>query len=64
MASMQIVLLTVELAHSHVACLPFPAGPARPAPSGLLQRLLIGAHCLVETTLRNPDIRQGDGATE
>ena len=29
-----------------------------------LQCLLVGAHRLVETTLRNPDIRQGDGATD
>ena len=29
-----------------------------------LQRLLVGAHGLAETTLRNPYIRQGHGATE
>ena len=29
-----------------------------------LQSPLIGAHCLAQTTLRNPYISQGDGATD
>ena len=28
-----------------------------------LQSLLVNAHCLPETTLGNPEVRQGDGAS-
>ena len=60
---MQIVMLTVELAHSHIhVCR--SAQRWRALLCRKLQSLLIGTHCLAETTLRNPYIRQGDCATD
>ena len=60
---MQIVMLTVELAHAHVHVCRSPQD-RRALRRRKLQCLLIGTHCLVETTLRNPYIRQGDCATD
>ena len=61
---MQIVTLTVELAHAHVHVCRSPQRRASPCCRRKLQCLLIGAHGLAETTLRNPYISQGDGATD
>ena len=56
----QIVMLTFEHAHSHVHVCRSAHG-RRALLRRELQSPLIGAHGLVETTLRNPYIRQGDG---
>src|SRR2546423_13890960 len=59
----QIVTLTVELAHSLVRGCRSPQH-MRTLLCRKLQSPLIGAHCLAQTTLRNPYISQGDGATD
>src|SRR6266545_2875933 len=60
---MQIVTLTVELTHSDVHVCRSPQERL-----ALLRRklqcLLVGTHCLVETTLRNPYISPGDCAPD
>src|SRR5205823_3674984 len=59
----QIVPLTVELTHTHVhVCRSTEYRRARRRLAG--QSLLVGAHGVAETTLRNPYIGQGHGATE
>ena len=63
MAAAQVVALAVELAHPDVHVCRSPQN--RPALlSGKLQGLLVGAHRLAETTLRDPDVRQRDRAAE
>ena len=60
---MQIVALAVDLAHPHVHVCRSPQN--RPALlRRTLQCLLVGAHRLAETTLRDPDVRQRDRAAE
>ena len=59
----QVVTLAVERAHPYVHVCRSPQN--RPALLRCkLQRLLVGAHRLAETTLRNPDVRQRDRTTE
>src|SRR5881227_703016 len=60
---MQIVALAVKLAHTqvHVCCSP---QHRRALLCRELQCLLVGAHGLAETTLRNPYIGQCDSAAE
>src|SRR6266508_6277490 len=60
---MQIVLLTVELAHSHIQVCR-SAQYRLALLCGKLQCLLVCTHCLGETTLRNPYISSGDCATD
>src|SRR6266700_1635937 len=60
---MQIVMLTVELTHSHIqVCHSLQDRLAQL--QSILQSVLVGTHCLAETTLRNPYISQGDCATD
>ena len=60
---MQIVMLTVELTHSHVHVCRSPQYRLALL-RRKLQSPLIGTHRLAETTLRNPYISQGDCATD
>ena len=59
----QIVMLTVELAHSHVHVCRSPQYRLALL-RRKLQSPLIGTHRLAETTLRNPDIGQSDCAID
>jgi hypothetical protein len=60
---LQIVILPVELAQAHVHIGRAPPH-GRALLLGKLQRLLIGPHGVVEPTLRNPYVRQGDCAPD
>src|SRR4029079_4852264 len=54
----QVVPFTMNLAHARIEIRRAPQD-SRAVLSRTLQRALVRAHCLVEATLRNPDIRQG-----
>jgi hypothetical protein len=59
----QIVLLTEKLAHTHIQVCGSPQDRVTLC-CRKLQSPLIGAHGFAQTTLRDPDICQGDHATD
>ena len=60
----QFVPLALELAHARRTCPPFRAATAPPCSRRELQRLLVRAHRIAETTLRDAYICQRDGAAD